>query len=146
MSKGMQQRLGIAQALVGAPRLLMLDEPTSALDAHNERIVQETLISFKGKRTIVLVSHRISTVMGCDRIYVLHQGTIVEQGSHDELMRHGGFYAGMAKQQLKPDFPVFPRAAYNGRRKSASSSKIAAYEVVQTTGVVNPRPSYHPKL
>jgi ABC-type multidrug transport system fused ATPase/permease subunit len=69
------------------------------------------LNSLKTKHTVVLVSHHIGAVMSCDRIYVLDQGMIVEHGSHQELLRQGGIYAAMAKQQLRPDFPVFPEAA-----------------------------------
>jgi len=111
LSGGQRQRIALARALLTRAPILVLDEPTSALDSEHEQIVIETLSSLKAKHTIVLVSHQISTVMSCDRIYVLDHGTIVEHGSHQELLRQGGIYASMAKQQLNPDFPVFPEAA-----------------------------------
>ncbi|MEX0807085.1 MAG: ATP-binding cassette domain-containing protein [Candidatus Binatia bacterium] len=108
LSGGQRQRIALARALLTQAPILVLDEPTSALDAEHEQIVNDTLHSLKGKHTVVLVSHRISTVMSCDRICVLSQGRIVEQGSHQELLGQRGIYAAMAQQQLHPDFPVFP--------------------------------------
>ena len=77
MSKGMQQRLGIAQALIGEPHLLLLDEPTSALDPHHERQIVETLASIRGRRTIILVTHRIETTRDCDGVFELKAGRVV---------------------------------------------------------------------
>ncbi|HET9295907.1 MAG TPA: ABC transporter ATP-binding protein [Candidatus Binatia bacterium] len=111
LSGGQRQRIALARALLTKAPILVLDEPTSALDSEHEQIVIETLNSLKTKHTIVLVSHHIGAVMNCDCIYVLDQGMIVEHGSHQELLRQAGIYAAMAKQQLNPDFPVFPEAA-----------------------------------
>jgi ABC-2 type transport system ATP-binding protein len=92
MSKGMQQRLGIAQALVGSPRLLMLDEPTSALDPVGRRIVRDLLIELKGRGVAVLLnSHLLSEVERvCDRVAILVGGRIVARGSPAELGRRRG--------------------------------------------------------
>jgi ABC-2 type transport system ATP-binding protein len=92
MSKGMQQRLGIAQALVGAPRLLMLDEPTSALDPVGRRIVRDLLLELKRRGVAVLLnSHLLSEVERvCDRVAILVGGRIVAQGSPGELARARG--------------------------------------------------------
>jgi ATP-binding cassette, subfamily B, bacterial len=111
LSGGQRQRIALARALVTKAPILVLDEPTSALDSEHEQLVIDTLTSLKAKHTVVLVSHHIGAVMSCDRIYVLDQGMIVEHGSHQDLLRRGGIYAAMAKQQLRPDFPVFPEAA-----------------------------------
>jgi ATP-binding cassette, subfamily B, bacterial len=111
LSGGQRQRIALARALLTKAPILVLDEPTSALDSEHEQIVIDTLNSLKTKHTVVLVSHHIGAVLNCDRIYVLDQGMIVEHGSHQELLRQGGIYAAMAKQQLRPDFPVFPEAA-----------------------------------
>jgi ABC-type multidrug transport system fused ATPase/permease subunit len=111
LSGGQRQRIALARALLTKAPILVLDEPTSALDSEHEQIVIETLKSIKAKHTVVLVSHHIGTVMSCDRIYVLDHGMIVEHGNHQELLRQGGIYAAMAKQQLHPDFPIFPEAA-----------------------------------
>jgi ABC-type multidrug transport system fused ATPase/permease subunit len=111
LSGGQRQRIALARALLTKAPILVLDEPTSALDFEHEQLVIDTLSSLKAKHTVVLVSHHIAAVMSCDRIYVLDQGMIVEQGNHQELLRRGGIYAAMAKQQLRTDFPVFPEAA-----------------------------------
>ena len=92
MSKGMQQRLGIAQALVGSPRLLMLDEPTSALDPVGRRVVRDLLRELRGRGiAVVLSSHLLSEVeLVCDRVAILLGGRIVAQGTPDELARPRG--------------------------------------------------------
>jgi ABC-2 type transport system ATP-binding protein len=92
MSKGMQQRLGVAQALVGAPQLLMLDEPTSALDPVGRRVVRDLLLELKGRGVSVLLnSHLLSEVERvCDRVAILVDGRIVARGSPAELSRPRG--------------------------------------------------------
>ena len=92
MSKGMQQRLGIAQALVGEPRLLMLDEPTSALDPVGRRIVRDLLTALRDRGVaVVLNSHLLSEVeLVCDRVAILNDGRIVARGTPDELVRPRG--------------------------------------------------------
>jgi ABC-2 type transport system ATP-binding protein len=92
MSKGMQQRLGIAQALVGSPRLLMLDEPTSALDPVGRRIVRDLLATLRDRGVaVVLSSHLLSEVeLVCDRVAILDGGRIVARGTPDELARPHG--------------------------------------------------------
>jgi ABC-type multidrug transport system fused ATPase/permease subunit len=111
LSGGQRQRLAIARALLTEAPVLILDEPTSALDADCERLVVETLRGLKGKRTVIVVSHRLSTVLDSDRIYVLDQGRVVEQGPHEELVAHGGLYARMARQQLWSGGPERPTPA-----------------------------------
>lgn len=100
LSGGQRQRLAIARALLTEAPFVILDEPTSALDAHHEALVNQTLWSLKGQRTFILVSHRLSTVEQCDRIFVMNAGQIVETGTHQELIAQGGLYARMAEQQL----------------------------------------------
>lgn len=92
MSKGMQQRLGIAQALVGSPRLLMLDEPTSALDPVGRRVVRDLLIELKGRGVAVLLnSHLLSEIeLVCDRVAIMLAGRVVTQGTPAELSRARG--------------------------------------------------------
>lgn len=111
LSGGQRQRIALARSLLTGAPILVLDEPTSALDSHHEQVIQQSLHSLKGKRTIVLVSHRIVTVMDCDLIYVLEGGRIVERGTHSELIRLGRIYASMAKEQLWLNSPHFPEAA-----------------------------------
>jgi ABC-2 type transport system ATP-binding protein len=92
MSKGMQQRLGIAQALVGSPRLLLLDEPTSALDPFGRRIVRELLEEVRGRGVAVLLnSHLLSEVeLVCDRVAIIARGKLIRAGSPEELAGPGG--------------------------------------------------------
>jgi ABC-type multidrug transport system fused ATPase/permease subunit len=101
LSGGQRQRIGIARALLTEAPIMVFDEPTSALDAHHEAMITQTLRDLKRQRTIIVVSHRLSTVMDCDQIFVMDEGRIVERGTHDELVAMGGVYSLMARQQLR---------------------------------------------
>lgn len=101
LSGGQRQRLGIARALLTEAPIIVLDEPTSALDAEHEMLIIQTLRNLKRQRTIILVSHRLSTVADCDRIFVMEAGQIVESGTHDELVKQHGVYYRMARHQMK---------------------------------------------
>ncbi len=93
LSGGQRQRIAIARALVGNPRILIFDEATSALDYESERIVQNNLRAICVGRTVFIIAHRLSAVRHASRIVALDRGRLVEQGSHDELLRTGGRYA-----------------------------------------------------
>ena len=95
LSGGQRQRLAIARALLTEAPFLVLDEPTSALDPQHEHRLIETLTALRGQRTIVLVTHRLESVILCDRIFVLSGGRIVENGTHRLLLEEGGAYAEM---------------------------------------------------
>jgi subfamily B ATP-binding cassette protein MsbA len=113
LSGGQKQRISIARALLTEAPVIVMDEPTSALDPHHEQLIIETLKRLKGQRTIILVSHRLSTVADCDRIFVMQEGRIAEQGSHDELVARRGLYYSMAKHQMKlVDEPAPASAAH----------------------------------
>jgi subfamily B ATP-binding cassette protein MsbA len=101
LSGGQRQRIGIARALATQAPILVLDEPTSALDSHNEQMITRTLRDLKGTRTVILVSHRLSTVAHCDRIYMMEHGRIVEEGTHEQLLARKGAYARMARHQMQ---------------------------------------------
>jgi ABC-type bacteriocin transporter len=94
LSGGERQRLALARALLGCPELLIFDEATSNLDSISERLIHKTLESLRdSKTTTIVIAHRLSTVMHCDKIFVMDQGKIVESGKHDELVHSGGLYA-----------------------------------------------------
>ncbi len=101
LSGGQKQRISIARALLTEAPIIIMDEPTSALDPAHEQHIIETLKRLKGQRTIILVSHRLSTVADCDQIFVMDAGKIVEQGTHDALVKQRGVYYAMAKHQMK---------------------------------------------
>jgi ATP-binding cassette subfamily B protein len=100
LSGGQKQRLAIARALVRDAPVLLLDEATSALDAENERLVQKALESAMGERTTLVIAHRLATVLRADRIVVMEDGAVVEQGTHAALVKKGGLYARLAQLQF----------------------------------------------
>lgn len=101
LSGGQKQRIAIARAILKDPRVLLLDEATSALDAESEHIVQEALDRVMVGRTTVIVAHRLSTVTGADKIAVIKNGVVAEEGRHEQLLRAfpGGAYASLVALQ-----------------------------------------------
>jgi ATP-binding cassette subfamily B protein len=100
LSGGQRQRLAIARAVLRDAPLLLLDEATSALDAESERLVQRALERLMEGRTSIVIAHRLATVRAADRIIVMDQGRIVEEGRHDALAAQGGLYARLARLQF----------------------------------------------
>jgi len=103
LSGGQRQRLAIARALLKDPGILLLDEATSSLDSESEAQVQEALERLMKNRTTFIIAHRLSTVQHADRIVVIEQGEIVQQGSHDELLAKGGLYKKLYDMQFRED-------------------------------------------
>ena len=102
LSGGQRQRLAIARAIYLDPPVLIFDEATSSLDAHSERKVQEAIETLHGKRTVIVVAHRLATVASADYIYVLENGSLAEEGTHEQLKSGNGLYSHLCvKQSLK---------------------------------------------
>lgn len=101
LSGGQRQRMAIARALLRPAPILLLDEATSALDAESERLVQNALENLMQNRTTLVIAHRLATVRAADRIIVMDEGRIVEEGKHDQLVANDGLYARLAKLQFQ---------------------------------------------
>ena len=95
ISGGQRQRLAIARALLREPAILVLDEATSALDTLAERKLQDALKRFDPSMTVIMVAHRLNSIRNCDKILVLDQGSLAEEGTHAQLMERDGLYAAM---------------------------------------------------
>lgn len=127
LSGGQKQRIAIARALISRPALLLLDEATSALDSESERLVHQTLLSLRGKVTVLMIAHRLATVQSCDQIFVMEQGRIVESGTHASLISAGGIYSVLAAQQSLGEAPSKePSAARLAQREASSRRDFAS--------------------
>ena len=100
LSGGEKQRLSIARALLKDPPILLLDEATASVDSETERLIQEALDALMRNRSAIVIAHRLSTIRNADRIYVLDQGQVVEEGTHEELLSRNGLYAELSKQSF----------------------------------------------
>jgi ABC-type multidrug transport system fused ATPase/permease subunit len=105
LSGGQRQRIAIARALLRHAPILLLDEATSALDSESEAAIQRALVGLMRDKTVVAIAHRLSTLRAMDRIVVLEQGRIVEDGSHEALVRQGGVYASLWNSQVSGFIP-----------------------------------------
>ncbi len=101
LSVGQRQLLAFARALARDPRILILDEATSSVDTETEMLIQDALTQLMKGRTSLIIAHRLSTIQNCDRILVLHKGCIVEEGTHQQLLRRRGLYYNLYQLQYK---------------------------------------------
>ncbi|HET8670678.1 MAG TPA: ATP-binding cassette domain-containing protein, partial [Candidatus Saccharimonadales bacterium] len=101
LSGGQKQRVVIARAILKDAPIMLFDEATSALDSESEKIIQQALPAILGRRTAIVIAHRLSTVAGLDRIIVMHDGKIVEQGPHDKLLKLKGRYYSLWQKQTR---------------------------------------------
>ncbi|MGJ0579204.1 type I secretion system permease/ATPase [Xenorhabdus bovienii] len=101
LSGGQRQRIALARALLNDPKILILDEATSALDYESEAAIMSNLDEIRRNRTVISIAHRLNTIRHADKIFVLDQGTIVESGSHDDLLQQNGLYAQLWHQQTE---------------------------------------------
>ena len=127
LSGGQRQRLGIARALLRQPDILIFDEATSHLDTETERAIQENLRTALADKTVILVAHRLSTIRSADLIYVLQKGRVIESGSHYQLLRQNGKYAGLWQAQSDPGDDLPPSARLRGtgdRYREASPTSV----------------------
>ena len=102
LSGGQRQRIGIARAVIRNAPILILDEPTAALDTESEKLVIDALERLMKGRTVITIAHRLSTIRDSDKILVLKDGVVAEEGTHDELVARGGFYAELYRVQIGP--------------------------------------------
>lgn len=120
LSGGQKQRISIARAILKDPPILILDEATSALDTESERAVQEAIERIMKRRTVLVIAHRLSTVIRADRIVVMQKGRVLAQGTHRTLLRSCGLYRNLYEMQFQD------RDARSGRRKDGDASRPAA--------------------
>ena len=103
LSGGQRQRIGIARVLVRNSPILLLDEPTAALDTESERLVIDALERLMKGRTVITIAHRLTTIRDADQIIVISGGVVAEHGTHDELLRLNGIYAGLHRAKFEAD-------------------------------------------
>ncbi|MGO1079772.1 ABC transporter ATP-binding protein [Inquilinus sp. CA228] len=142
LSGGQRQRVAIARALLRDTPILVLDEALSAVDAENEAVIQEALDRLMQGRTTLVLAHRLSSVIGCDRILVLDRGRVVESGPHAALMQQGGVYAGLMAEQAREsaagtiiDAPIAARTAESAPTAPSAAAKSETEGILKAEGL-----------
>jgi ATP-binding cassette, subfamily B, multidrug efflux pump len=123
LSGGQRQRIAIARVLLKNARILILDEATSALDSEAEAAIQEQLFNLMAGKTVIAIAHRLSTIAAMDRLILLNQGKIVEEGDHAQLLRRGGLYADLWNRQSGGFLPT-------GKPKQETGEALGPTEIV----------------
>ncbi|MBQ8301828.1 MAG: ATP-binding cassette domain-containing protein, partial [Clostridia bacterium] len=100
LSGGQKQRIAIARMFIKNPKILILDEATSALDSESEKLIQDALDRLMNNRTTIYIAHRLSTIINSDKIVTLEKGTIIEEGTHEELLNNKGAYYNLYTAQM----------------------------------------------
>ena len=132
LSGGQRQRVAIARAILRDRPVLLLDEATSALDAKSELVVQDALEELSKDRTTLVIAHRLSTIRSADKIVVMDQGRVVDEGSHEELLERGGLYADLYRLQ------------YTDNKTITDTCGVAARDQRRTKSVSNAESSHRP--
>jgi ABC-type transport system involved in Fe-S cluster assembly fused permease/ATPase subunit len=135
LSGGEKQRVAIARTILKGPPILLLDEATSALDSHTEREIQDALDRVSENRTTLVIAHRLSTIVGADEIIVLDQGTIVERGTHQQLLAEDGLYASMWNRQREAEKARETLARVGDDDVAPNRNPPAVAEIVPTPAV-----------
>merc|ERR1712070_184760 len=130
LSGGQRQRLAIARVFLRRPKIILLDEATSALDENSQEAVHKALAHLiaESNATVVLVAHRLSTVVNADSICVIDNGTVLEQGNHDELIAHGGIYASLVEKQIKKKADLLEQEEQGLASKETKENKEASLD------------------
>ncbi len=136
LSGGQRQRLAIARALLRDAPILVLDEALSAVDAENEVVIQRALDQLMVGRTTLVLAHRLSSVIGCDRILVIHEGRVAEQGTHAALLAAGGLYAQLMREQAEEAALAAPLAIAPVATATTSDMANAGAVTMPTEGVI----------
>jgi subfamily B ATP-binding cassette protein MsbA len=129
LSGGQRQRMAIARAILADPRILILDEATSSLDSESEALIQQGLAALISGRTTFVIAHRLSTIRSADQILVLEAGSIVERGSHEELLTRGGRYFELYTKQAGIEGNRFINPGERGTEPERKAAPEAAEEL-----------------